>query len=49
MIVDIQKLKEIAEIEFDDIVEDVITTDINQLRIILVDGSLVFFKTQGSL
>lgn len=41
MIVDIQKLKEIAEIEFDDIVEDVITTDINQLRIILVDGSFI--------
>lgn len=41
MIVDIQKLKEIAEIEFDDIVEDVITTDTNQLRIILVDGSFI--------
>ncbi|HJW87338.1 MAG TPA: DUF6516 family protein [Candidatus Brocadiaceae bacterium] len=41
MIVDIQKLKEIAEIEFSDIVEDVITTDINQLRIILVDGSFI--------
>jgi len=33
MLVDIVKLKEIAEIEFSDIVEDVIITDINEIRI----------------
>lgn len=41
MIVDIQKLKQIAEIEFGDIVEDAIITDINQLRIILKDASFI--------
>ena len=41
MIVDTRKLKEIAEIEFNDIVEDVILTDINELRIILIDGSFI--------
>ena len=32
MIIDIKELKDIAEIEFRDIVELVIVTDINQLR-----------------
>jgi len=41
MLVDILKLKEIAEIEFSDIVEDVIITDINEIRIFLIDGSFV--------
>lgn len=41
MIIDVRKLKEIAEIEFSEIVEDVIITDINELRIILIDGSFV--------
>lgn len=41
MITDIQKLKDIAEIEFGDIVEDVSTTDINQLRIIIKEGSFI--------
>lgn len=41
MIADIKKLKEIAEVEFWDIVEDAIVTDINELRIILKDGSFV--------
>jgi hypothetical protein len=41
MIVDIGKLKEIAEIEFSDIVEDQIITDVNQYRIILKDSSFI--------
>lgn len=41
MIIDAERLKEIAEIEFSDIVEDVIITDVNELRIILVDGSFL--------
>lgn len=40
MIVDVQKLREIAEVEFDEIVEDVIV-DLNELRIMLIDGSYV--------
>ena len=41
MIVDTRKLKDIAEVEFSDIVEDAIITDINELRIILADGSFI--------
>jgi len=41
VIVNLIQLKEISEIEFDDIVKDVIIPDINELRIILVDGSFV--------
>ncbi len=41
MIVDTKKLKDIAEIEFNDIVVDVILTDLNELRIILIDGSFI--------
>ena len=41
MIIDAERLKEIAEIEFSDIVEDVIITDVNELRIILADGSFL--------
>ena len=41
MIIDIKKLKEIAEIEFWDIVEDAVVSDINKLRIYLFDGSFV--------
>jgi len=41
LIVDTKKLKEIAEVEFSDIIEDVILTDINELRIILIDGSFI--------
>jgi len=40
MIVNVQSLKDIAEIEFNDIVEDVIV-DLNELRIMLVDGSFI--------
>lgn len=41
MIVDMVQLKDIAGIEFGDIVEDVIITDINQMRIFLKDDSFV--------
>ncbi len=41
MIVDTKKLKDIAEIEFNDIVVDVILIDLNGLRIILIDGSFI--------
>ena len=41
MIIDTKELKEIAEIEFSDIVEDVMLTDVNELRIILIDGSFI--------
>lgn len=38
MLEGIRKLKDLAEIEFADIVEDVFITDVNQLRIILKDS-----------
>jgi hypothetical protein len=41
MIIDLHQLKDIAEIEFNDIVKDVIISDINALRIILNDESFV--------
>ncbi len=41
MILDTKKLKDIAEIEFNDIVVDVIFADLNELRIILIDGSFI--------
>lgn len=41
MIIDIEKLKDIIEIEFGEIVEDVAPTDINELRIVLIDGSFI--------
>lgn len=41
MIANLRKLKEIAEIEFGDVVEDIIIPDINQLRIILTEGSFI--------
>ena len=41
MLEGIRKLKDIAEIEFADIVEDVFITDVNQLRIILKDNSFI--------
>ena len=40
MIVNVQTLKDIAEIEFSYIVEDVIV-DLNELRIMLVDASFI--------
>lgn len=41
MIVDIEKLRDIAEIEFAETVSDVISTEINELRIIFSDGSFL--------
>jgi len=41
MIIDSAKLRDVAEIEFSDIVEDVIIPDLNELRIVLKDGSFV--------
>ncbi|MGD2090176.1 MAG: DUF6516 family protein [Candidatus Aminicenantes bacterium] len=41
MIVNLEKLKEIAEIEFHDIVKDFIIQGINDFRIILPDNSFV--------
>jgi len=41
MIIDTEKLEEIAEIEFGTIVEDVLITDINELRIVLIDESYI--------
>ena len=39
--VDVEKLREIAEVEFSDIIMDAFVSDINELRIILKDGSFV--------
>jgi hypothetical protein len=41
MLVDVQRLREIAEVEFATIVVEALVPDINQLRIILSDGSFV--------
>ena len=40
-LVDVERLREIAEVEFVDIVVEAIIPDINVLRIILTDGSFV--------
>ncbi len=40
-LVDIERLREIAELEFADIVVETFTPDVNELRIILVDGSFI--------
>ena len=39
--VDVGQLREIAEVEFADIVKEAISPDINELRVILHDGSFV--------
>ena len=39
--IDLNRLKEIAEIEFAGIVDQVYSPDVNELRIILTDGSFV--------
>jgi hypothetical protein len=41
MIVNLDQLRDIAEIEFADIVTDVVFTDINELRIMFIDGSFL--------
>jgi Family of unknown function (DUF6516) len=40
-LVDVERLREIAEVEFADIVVEAIIPDINELRMILTDGSFV--------
>ena len=40
-LVDVERLREIAEMEFADIVTEVFVPDINDLRVILADGSFV--------
>ena len=40
-LVDVERLREIAEVEFADIVVEAIIPDLNELRIILTDGSFV--------
>ena len=39
--VNIDQLREIAEVEFADIVESAYSPDLNELRIVLVDGSFI--------
>jgi hypothetical protein len=50
-LVDVERLREIAEVEFVDIVVEAIMPDSNELRIILTDGSFVdvwfWLKLQG--
>lgn len=41
MRVDIERLKEVAEVEFHDIVAEAEIKDINEMRIILMEGSFV--------
>jgi hypothetical protein len=40
-LVDVERLREIAEMEFTDIVAEAFVPDVNELRIILNDGSFV--------
>ena len=39
--VDISRLREIAEVEFGEVVVDTNSSDLNELRIMLIDGSFV--------
>ena len=40
-LVDVKRLREIAEVEFADIVVEAFIPDVNELRVILTDGSFV--------
>jgi hypothetical protein len=40
-LIDIERLRDMAEVEFADIVMEVLLPDINELRIVLTDGSFV--------
>jgi hypothetical protein len=40
-LVDVERLREIAEVEFADIVAEIVLSDLNELRILLSDGSFV--------
>ena len=39
--IDVERLRDIAEVEFSDIVVEAFVTGVNEVRIILVDGSFV--------
>ena len=41
LLVDTKRLREIAEVEFSDIVIEALVPDVNELRIVLSDGSFV--------
>ena len=41
MIVDLNKISDLVEIEFADLITDVIVTDLNAQRIVIVDGSFI--------
>lgn len=40
-LINISRLREIAEVEFSDVVVDTASSDLNELRIVLIDGSFV--------
>jgi len=40
-LVDVKRLREIAEVEFADIAVETFIPDVNELRVILTDGSFV--------
>lgn len=40
-LVDVERLRQIAEVEFADIVADGYVQDLNELRLVLIDGSFV--------
>lgn len=40
-VVDVERLREIAEVEFADIVAEVVIPDVNELRVMLSDGSFI--------
>ena len=40
-LVDVERLREIAEVEFADIVADGYVSDLNELRLILIEGSFI--------
>jgi len=40
-LVDVERLREIAEVEFADIVADGYVPDLNELRIVLIEGSFI--------
>jgi len=47
-LVDVERLRKIAEIEFSDIVEEAFVPDMNELRIILIDGSFLDCSSDSS-
>lgn len=40
-LVDVERLREVAEVEFTDLVTETIFPDVNELRIFLIDGSFI--------